>query len=529
MKKRALISVFDKSGITELAAALAALDWEIVSTGGTAAYLKERGVPVVDAAEVTGFPECLDGRVKTLHPAVHAGILARRGEKSHRDALERLNIRTIDLVAVNLYPFFQKSAAVPPLPQDEIIEFIDIGGPAMLRSAAKNFNDVIALCDPSDYAVVIESLQSGGDAGPELRKRLAGKVFNLTSAYDAAVSRYLLEQDFPPYYAAPLKRAAPLRYGENPGQKAALYLNADGRGAVPALKRLGGGELGYNNYRDADLALRAVSSFGYADGARPHGEEAVRRLLGFSEDTEGAARVACIAVKHNTPCGAALGRSAGEAFDKAYSCDTTSIFGGIVAFNTEVDGEAARKLGRIFLEVVIAPSYSGEAIAILREKPALRILQAGRAPVERLECVSVDGGLLVQETGGALLEKWEVVTKTSVNEADIPDMLFALRVVRWVKSNAVVVAGDLRAAGIGGGWTNRIGAAEQAIKAGSGTAHVLASDAFFPFPDVVEAAVAAGIRAIVQSGGSRNDRLSIDACDRHGIAMVFTGCRYFKH
>jgi phosphoribosylaminoimidazolecarboxamide formyltransferase/IMP cyclohydrolase len=526
MKKRALISVFEKNGITELAAALVALDWEIVSTGGTAAYLRENGVQVVDVAEVTGFPECLDGRVKTLHPAVHAGILARRDEKSHRDALERLDIRTIDLVAVNLYPFFQKSAVCPPLPQDEMIEFIDIGGPTMLRSAAKNFNDVIVLCDPDDYAAVIERLQSGGDAGPELRKRLAGKVFNLTSAYDAAVSRYLLEQDFPPYYAAPLKRAAPLRYGENPGQRAALYLNADGRGAMAALKRLGGGELGYNNYRDADLALKAVSSLGFADGTAPHGTDAVRHLLGFSEDIENAA---CVAVKHNTPCGAALGRNAGEAFDKAYSCDKTSIFGGIVAFNTEVDGETARKLSRIFLEVVIAPSYSGEALAILREKPALRILQTERAPRERLECVSVDGGLLAQETGCPLLEKWEVVTKTPVSREDIPGMLFGLRVVRWVKSNAVVVVRDLSAVGIGGGWTNRIGAAEQAIKAAGGPARVLVSDAFFPFPDVVEAAAGAGIKAIVQSGGSHNDRLSVEACDRYGIAMVFTGCRYFKH
>ncbi|MDR0383261.1 MAG: bifunctional phosphoribosylaminoimidazolecarboxamide formyltransferase/IMP cyclohydrolase, partial [Spirochaetaceae bacterium] len=346
MRNRALISVFDKSGIAEFAAALAAAGWEIVSTGGTAAYLRENGVAVIDVAEVTAFPECLDGRVKTLHPAIHAGILARRGEKPYQDALDRLNIQSISLVAVNLYPFFQKSASEPVPPLDEMIEFIDIGGPAMLRSAAKNFNDVIALCDPADYSAVIENLQSGAGVGIEMRKRLAGKVFNLTSAYDAAVSRYLLDEEFPPYYAAPLKRAAPLRYGENPCQRAALYLNADGRGATLAMKRLVGGELGYNNYRDADLAWKAVSAFGLASaGVRPLGAEDAERLLNITDYTDSAA---CVAVKHNTPCGAALGKTSGEAFDKAYSCDKTSIFGGIVAFNAEVGAETAKKLAGIF-------------------------------------------------------------------------------------------------------------------------------------------------------------------------------------
>lgn len=548
MKRQALISVFDKSGITELADALTALGWEIISTGGTAAYLRKAGFTVVEAMEITGFPDCLGGRVKTLHPAIHAGILAKRRDRSHLYALEILNLRTIDLVAVNLYPFFHKIAETPPAPPDEMIEFIDIGGPAMLRSAAKNFDDVIALCDPADYGGVIKILKSGGEPDTGMRKRLAAKVFNLTSAYDAAVSRYLSGGDdsrpFQDYHAAPLKLASVLRYGENPRQKAALYVNVDGRGALAGMKQLspdgapdgapsGGKELGYNNYRDADLAWKAVSSFGCpSTGAKPLGADEAARLLNVADE---GLTPACVAVKHNTPCGAALGKTAFEAFEKTYLCDTVSIFGGIVAFNTALDVKTARKLNGIFLEIVIAPAYSGAALAVLREKPNLRVIKASAAPSEKTECVSLDGGLLVQDVNGALLEKWDVVTKTPVDERDIPDMLFGLRLVNWVKSNAVVVVKDEAAVGIGGGRTNRIDAARQAISAARAgraalpPARVLVSDAFFPFPDVVEAAAEAGIKAIVQSGGSNNDRLSIDACDRFGIAMVFTGMRYFKH
>ncbi|MDR3356129.1 MAG: bifunctional phosphoribosylaminoimidazolecarboxamide formyltransferase/IMP cyclohydrolase [Spirochaetaceae bacterium] len=529
MNKRALLSVYDKTGITEFAAALVAAGWELVSTGGTAEYLRRAGFEVSDVAGLTGFPECLDGRVKTLHPAVHAGILARRDEKTHRDTLEKLGLRTIDLVAVNLYPFFQKIA--DRTPPDELIEFIDIGGPAMLRSAAKNFKDVIVLCDPDDYGVVIESLSSGG-GGLELRKWLAGKVFNLTSAYDAAVARYLSGEDAAAYYAPSLRKAATLRYGENPQQEAALYLRTDGRGAMCGMKRLGGKDLGYNNYRDADLAWKAVTSFGLAyGGLAPLGEEEAR-LLGVESPP---APAACVAVKHNTPCGAALGEDAAEAFNKAYACDPVSIFGGIVAFNLPVDAAAARNLRSVFLELVIAPAYDGEALEILREKPNLRVLLATSPPCESLECAGVDGGLLVQGVNRRLLEKWEPVTKTPVDGGDIPDMLFGLRVASWVKSNAIVVVKALSAVGIGGGQTNRIWAAEHALRqarrkgAGLEGARVLVSDAFFPFPDVVEAAAKAGIKAIVQSGGSNNDGLSIEACDRHGIAMVFTGIRCFKH
>jgi phosphoribosylaminoimidazolecarboxamide formyltransferase/IMP cyclohydrolase len=433
---------------------------------------------------------------------------------------------------VNLYPFFQKFSEEPPPPQDELIEFIDIGGPAMLRSAAKNFNDVLVLCDPADYDQAIKSLQAGGCPDAGFRKRLAGKVFNLTSAYDAAIAGYLLDEadGAAAFHTQSLKKAARLRYGENPQQDAVLYLRTDGRGALARMKQLGGKELGYNNYRDIDLAWKAVSSFGLADGVpEALGACDAERLLG-AVDT--AVLKACVAVKHNTPCGAALGSSAEEAFDKTYACDPVSIFGGIAAFNTLVDAAAAKKLTSLFLEVVIAPAYDGDALAILREKPALRVMLAASPPVESRECVSVDGGLLVQDVNQRLLEKWEPVTETPVSESDIPGILFGLRTVSWVKSNAVVVVKDLSAVGIGGGQTNRIWAAEHALrqaKVNRKEPRVLVSDAFLPFPDVVEAAAVAGVKVIVQSGGSNNDGLSIEACDRHGIAMIFTGIRYFKH
>jgi phosphoribosylaminoimidazolecarboxamide formyltransferase/IMP cyclohydrolase len=457
--------------------------------------------------------------------------LARRSEKSHQDTIEKLGLRTIDLVAVNLYPFFEKFAEEPPLPLEEVIEFIDIGGPAMLRSAAKNFNDVLVLCDPSDYGEAARSLQSGDGPSLEFRKRLAGKVFNLTSAYDAAIAGYLLSGDAGAahYFTPSLKLAAALRYGENPQQNAALYLRTDGCGALTRMEQLGGKELGYNNYRDIDLAWKAVCSLGLADGSLEAlgSRDAARLLL-----KETPALKACVAVKHNTPCGAALGTSAAEAFDKAYSCDPVSIFGGIVAFNTPVNADTARKLVSIFLEALVAPAYDDDALKILRGKPNLRVMLASSPPSEVRECAGVDGGLLVQDVNQKLLEKWECVTKTPVSGHDVPDMLFGLRIVSWVKSNAIVVVKDLGTVGIGGGQTNRIWAAEHALgqaAARQKDARVLVSDAFFPFPDVVEAAAAAGIRTIVQSGGSNNDGLSIETCDKYGIAMVFTGIRYFKH
>jgi phosphoribosylaminoimidazolecarboxamide formyltransferase/IMP cyclohydrolase len=535
--------VYNKEGIAGLASFLAGSGWEILSTGGTSKYLQDQGLAVTDVSAVTGFSECLDGRVKTLHPAVHAGLLARRDEASHMETLEKLKIAAIDLVCVNLYPFFEKVRAALSL--EETVEFIDIGGPAMLRSAAKNYRDVISLTDPADYDETMAGLKAGS-VPQEWRRRLAGKVFDLTAAYDAAIARYLLETDtrrdaeFPPYWPLSLQKAAALRYGENSHQSAALYLNTDSPGALGSMEQLGGKELSYNNIRDLDLAWKAVSAFGLpADNLLPLGAEDAAGLPG----TGGPAPICCVAVKHNTPCGIALGATLAAAYAKAYACDPVSIFGGIVACNTRVDPGTAEELTELFLEIVAAPGFDPEALDILRRKKNLRIIRLPRGPREQYEYVSVDGGLLVQEADRRLFEKWEVVTKVEPPAEDIPDMVFGMRAVTYVKSNAIVVVKDQAAVGIGGGETNRIQAAElalgrsakniaEAADAGAGDgspARVLASDAFFPFPDVVETSAAAGIRTIIQPGGSLNDRLSVEACDRLGLAMVFTGARHFKH
>jgi phosphoribosylaminoimidazolecarboxamide formyltransferase/IMP cyclohydrolase len=538
MKKKALISVYDKEGIAALAAFLSGAGWELVSTGGTSSYLKGEGLPVTDVSGITGFPECLDGRVKTLHPAVHAGILARRDTPAHMETLEKLGLGTVDLVCVNLYPFFEKVRE--GLGQEETIEFIDIGGPAMLRSASKNYRDVIVLTDPADYPELIEALKAG-DAPPGLRKKLAGKVFNLTSAYDAAIARYLLEEDFPSYYPVSVKKAQSLRYGENSHQGAALYLNTDRPGVLSSIEQLGGKELSYNNIRDMDLAWKAVCAYGLPAGRTAPQGEAEAEALGLSRGS--GAGAACVAVKHNTPCGIGLGATLGEAYDKAYACDPVSIFGGIVASNTVVDPGTALKLAELFLEIVIAPGFDPRALEILRKKKGLRIIRSEKAPCEKQEYVAVDGGLLAQEADRGLLEKWETVTKAVPAPGDIPEMLFGMRAVSYVKSNAVVVVKNLAAVGIGGGETNRIWAAELALgraakniaalaeagKDDGSAARVLASDAFFPFPDVVEAASKAGIKTIVQPGGSLNDKASVETADRLGIAMVLTGTRHFKH
>jgi phosphoribosylaminoimidazolecarboxamide formyltransferase/IMP cyclohydrolase len=537
MKRKALISVFYKDGILELASYLNEAGWEILSTGGTSKHLKENNIPVTDVASVTGFPECLDGRVKTLHPAIHAGLLARRGEKSHMDTLQALGIGTIDLVCVNLYPFFEKVQA--KLTLEETVEFIDIGGPTMLRSAAKNYQDVVVLTDPADYAEAINGYKAG-NVPIEFKKRLAGKVFNLTSAYDAAVSRYLLEDEYPEYWPLSLKKGQSMRYGENGHQSAALYLHTDRPGVLGGMVQLHGKELGYNNIRDLDMAWKAACAFGLAvDGTEPLGESEVRK---FIPPAASGGKVCCVAVKHNTPCGIALGGTLLEAYQKTYACDPVSIFGGIVASTVTVDAATAAKLGELFLEIVAAPDFEPKALEILMQKKNLRIIKLSKPPVESYEYIAVDGGLLVQQSDRRLLEKWEVVTKTAPAVEDLKDMIFGMRAVTFVKSNAIMIVKDEAAAGIGGGQCNRIWPTVQslersvdAIKNAAGAwkddkpARVLASDAFFPKGDVVEAAAAAGIKAIIQPGGSINDKLSIEACDNHGIAMVFTGIRHFKH
>jgi phosphoribosylaminoimidazolecarboxamide formyltransferase/IMP cyclohydrolase len=541
MKKRSLISVFDKDGILELASFLSSSGWEILSTGGTSKYLQENNIPVTDVSSVTGFPECLDGRVKTLHPAIHAGILARRDVQNHVDTLKELNLGTIDLVCVNLYPFFEK--VQDKLPVEETIEFIDIGGPGMLRSAAKNYRDVIVLTDPADYTETIDGLKSG-TVPLDFKKRLAGKVFNLTSAYDAAIARFLLEEEYPQSLPLSLKMGQPLRYGENGHQSAALYLHADRVGVLGGMEQLHGKELGYNNMRDLDLAWKAACAFGLsADGTVPAGHNDVNRLLPGVNDS---GKVCCLAVKHNTPCGIALGDTLLEAYEKTFACDPVSIFGGIIACTTKVDALIAAKLGELFLEIVAAPDFDDEALEILKKKKNLRIIKLKKAPAETHEYIAVDGGLLVQQCDRLLLDKWEVVTKTAPQDKDIQDMIFGMRAVTFVKSNAIMIVKDLAATGIGGGQVNRIWPTMQSLERSTAVlksvsetgnnpwkdtelARVLASDAFFPFADVVDAAAAAGIKAIIQPGGSMNDKLSIEACDKYGIAMVFTGTRHFKH
>jgi len=499
MIKRALISVFDKNGVLDLAKFLKKKGVEIISTGGTYKHLKENGIDVVEISEVTGFPEMLDGRVKTLHPKIHGGLLAVRDNKEHMATIEKNSIKPIDMVVVNLYPFFQK--VKEDLSFEEKIEFIDIGGPTMLRSAAKNFRDVAVVTDINDYPQVISEIENSGDVSIELKRKLAGKVFNLTSAYDAAISNFILEDEFPEYLSLSYRKAQDLRYGENPHQKSAYYVSTYENGAMKDFQQLNGKELSYNNFRDMDIAWKVVSEF---------------------ED------IACCGLKHNTPCGASIGKTAYDAYIKAYEGDKVSIFGGIVALNTKVDKKAAEEMVKIFLEIVIAPDFDTDALEVLKSKKNLRVIKGLTKPSSKMEYVSVDGGILVQESDRKASEDFKVVTEKSPTDSEIEDMKFGMKIAKYVKSNAIVVVQDKMVLGVGAGQVNRIWAAEEALERGNG-GKVMISDAFFPFKDVVEAAHKFGITAIIQPGGSIRDQESIDECNKCGIAMVFTGIRHFKH
>ena len=554
MKKRALLSVFVKDGILELAQYLKEADWEILSTGGTAKYLTENNIPVTDVSAVTGFPECLDGRVKTLHPAIHAGVLAIRDNKEHMDKIAELGVAPIDLVCVNLYPFFEKVQA--GLKFEETVEFIDIGGPTMIRAAAKNFQDVIVLTDPADYAETISGLKAG-NVPFEFRRKLAGKVFNLTSAYDAAVSRFMLEDELPTYYDMPLVKSQSLRYGENGHQKAALYVTADKKGAFAGMTQLQGKELSYNNIRDLDVAWKAVCAFntfvknaspvngtdfsayeGIICGKDANGEKAAPQGTPITASFGGAASsVFTVALKHNTPCGASLGKTAFESYKQTYDCDPVSIFGGIVGCSATVDKEAAEEMVKCFLEVIVAPDFTEDALKVFETKKNLRIIKAEIDANDDYECMSVAGGVLVQNKDNQLFEKWDIVTKAKPTQEQIDEMAFGMTVAMFAKSNAILVIKNKTAYGIGCGQTNRIWAADQALSRakektdalGLGNAEVLISDAFFPFSDCVEKANEYGIKAIVQPGGSIRDQESIEACNKYGISMIFTGTRHFKH
>ena len=554
MKKRALLSVFVKDGILELAEFLRDSDWEILSTGGTAKYLMQNNIPVTDVSSVTGFPECLDGRVKTLHPAIHAGLLAIRSNPEHMNKIAELGVAPIDLVCVNLYPFFEKVQA--NLTFEETVEFIDIGGPTMIRAAAKNYQDVLVLTDPADYPAAIEELKSG-TKDLKLHRRLAGKVFNLTSAYDAAVSRFMLEEELPTYYDMPLIKAQELRYGENGHQKAALYVTADRKGAMAGMKQLQGKELSYNNIRDLDVAWKAVCAFnrfvknaapvngtdfskyeGIICGKDADGNKAAPTGTPVTANFSGAASsVFTIALKHNTPCGASLGKTAFESYKQTYDCDPVSIFGGIVGCSSVIDKECAEEMVKCFLEVIVAPGFTDEALEVFAAKKNLRLMTAEISADDNYECMSVAGGLLVQNRDNQLFEKWDIVTKSHPTQEQIDEMAFGMTVAMFAKSNAILVIKNKTAYGIGCGQTNRIWAAEQALSRAKektdelkiGNAEVLVSDAFFPFADCVEKAAEFGIKAIVQPGGSIRDQESIEACNKYGIAMIFTGTRHFKH
>lgn len=507
MKKRALISVFDKTGILEFAKFLDKKGIEIISTGGTYKYLKENGLTVLDISEVTNFKEMLDGRVKTLHPNIHGGILAIRDNAEHMETIKNEGIETIDFVVVNLYPFFKEVQTDKSF--DEKIEFIDIGGPTMLRSAAKSFKDVTVICNIEDYEKVMKEIENNGDVTFETKKRLAGKVFNLTSAYDAAISNFLLEEEYPNYLSMSYEKKFDLRYGENPHQSSAYYVSTTESGSMKDFEQLNGKELSFNNIRDMDIAWKVVGEF----------EEP-----------------ASCAIKHSTPCGVAVADNIYTAYTKAHDCDPVSIFGGIVALNREVDSKTAEELKKIFLEIVIAPSFTDEALEILKSKKNLRVIKSKiKQQQDKMEYVKVDGGLLVQQTNNKMIDKMNVVTDKAPTEQEKEDMILGMKVVKHVKSNAIVVVKDGMAIGVGTGQTNRIWATVHAIehaqeKIGKDLkGAVLASDAFFPFRDCVDTANEAGIKAIVQPGGSMRDQESIDACNEHGIAMVFTGIRHFKH
>lgn len=501
MKKRALISVFYKDGILELAKFLVSRDIEILSTGGTYKYLKENGIEVIEVNEVTNFPEMLDGRVKTLHPLVHAGILAIRDNKEHMDTLKEREINTIDYVVVNLYPFFDK--VKEDLSFEEKVEFIDIGGPTMLRAAAKNYQDVVVISDKNDYEIVMKELTEANEVSLNTKKKLAGKVFNLMSAYDAAIANFMLNdiEEYPEYLSVSFKKKQDLRYGENSHQKAAFYESTSVDGAMNTFDILNGKELSYNNFKDMDIAWKCVNEFDEA---------------------------ACCALKHNTPCGVAIGEDSYEAYMKAYEVDPTSIFGGIVAFNRRVDKKTAEEMNKIFLEVIAAPEYDEDALEILKNKKNLRVLRMHNSPKDDKYMVTVDGGILVQEEDKKLIDDIKVVTEKAPTEEEMKELIFGLKVVKYVKSNAIVTVNNGVAVGIGGGQVNRVWPTEDALKRGKG-ATILASDAFFPFRDVVDLAAKAGIKAIVQPGGSMRDKESIDACNEYGIAMIFTGLRHFKH
>ncbi|MBP9997832.1 MAG: bifunctional phosphoribosylaminoimidazolecarboxamide formyltransferase/IMP cyclohydrolase [Bacteroidales bacterium] len=518
-KKRALVSVSDKTGLVDFVKGLQALDWEIIATGGTQKLLEDNGVKTIGISEVTGFPEICDGRVKTLHPKVHGGILARRDTPAHMQTLAEQGIETIELVCVNLYPFKQ-TIAKPGVTMEDAIENIDIGGPSMVRSAAKNWKDVTIVCDPADYETVLAEIKENGFTSDDTRLKLSAKAYTHTAEYDMMISTYMREKaglNEKLFLEFDLKQG--LRYGENPHQEAKFFASME---KVPfslaTAEQLNGKELSYNNIQDANAALNIVREFGD---------------IPF-----------CVGLKHMNPCGAAIGKDVVDAWTKAYEADKVSIFGGIVATNCEVNAEVAELMKPIFLEIIMAPSFTPEALEVLCTKKNLRLLKVDMSndPQKRMQYVSVNGGMLVQELDKTtkFLSADMCVTKTAPTEEQMSDLNFAWRIVKHVKSNAIVVVKDGATLGVGAGQMNRVGSAEIALNQAKASLAergvditsakvVLGSDGFFPFGDSVAAAAKFGVAAIVQPGGSVRDQESIDEADKNGIPMLFTGMRHFKH
>lgn len=514
MIRRAIISVFEKEGIADFARQLDDMGVEILSTGGTAQLLSDAGIRVRGISDVTGFPECLGGRVKTLHPKIHGGILGRRDDPGHQKEMKDLGIAPIDLVVINLYPF-RKTVLTPGVRLETCIENIDIGGPAMLRSASKNFAHVTVLTDPADYAQVLAEIRAEGDTRYETRLRLAKKAFELTSEYDSLIASYLWQQvpaEPPPErLTLAFQKVQDLRYGENPHQKAVFYRNAiPVRGGISEARQVNGKDLSYNNIADADAAISIVKEF----------EAPVM-----------------VAIKHANPCGVALGSSVHDAWRRCYEADPVSIYGGVIATNREIDAETAIDMSAVFLEVVVAPSYTHEALNILTQKKNLRLLSlphiTERIPPADREYKRVIGGLLIQDhdTTGIDWDQARVVTRAKPDDALRPDMEFAMLVVKHVRSNAIVLAKNLQTLGIGPGQPNRITSTQIAVRMAGEKARgaILASDAFFPFSDSIEAAAEAGVSVVIQPGGAIRDAEVIAACDAHGIAMIHTGLRHFLH
>lgn len=508
---RALVSVSDKRGVVEFATALAEMGWEIISTSGTLAALRNSGLKVTNISDVTGFPEICEGRVKTLHPKVHGGLLARRDKEDHMTQLSENGIETIDMVCVNLYPF-EATIAKEGVTMEEAVENIDIGGPSMLRSAAKNYASVSVVCDPDDYAMVLDEIRECGNTKPETRLMLSAKAYTHTALYDSHIATYMRkaagmnEKLFLNFDAV-----QSLRYGENPHQKAAFYRSGDEVSySVAGARQLGGKELSYNNIQDANAALQIVRE--------------------FSEPF-------CVGLKHMNPCGAGVGENIAEAWKRAYEADKVSIYGGIVAMNRPLTGEVAQMMKPIFLEIVMAPSFEPEALEVFASKKNLRLLEVKMDGVKapQRQYVGVTGGLLVQDADMECLDITNdmCVTERKPSESELRDMNFGWRIVKHVKSNAIVVVKDGMTLGVGAGQMNRVGSAEialeQAKAAGATEGLVLASDGFLPFDDTVELASKYGVEAIVQPGGSIRDEDAVKKANEKGIAMLMTGMRHFKH